>query len=163
VEYSVKFAVGVTITPTDNHYKTQNMQIQIKVKQAGRRRLIVENQRITIEDIGSKPTLRQLITAIVTQQVDAYNAKTLERPILDFLTETQIGYAAHAGKVGFGSIYHAKKADLPQAIQNAIHAHVDGLFLVAVDQHVVADLDTTVHLSESSVLTFIKLTLLHKH
>jgi hypothetical protein len=136
------------------------MQIHIKIKQAGRRRLVLEKQALQIADIGTEPTLQELIIAIVTQQVEAYNAKELERPLVDFLTETQIDNAAAVGKVSFGSIYHDKKANLAKAIQNAIEAHIDGLFVVAANDKVVKKLSDVVVLDKHTVLTFIKLTLL---
>jgi hypothetical protein len=136
------------------------MQIFVKMKQAGRRRLVLEKQALQIADIGAEPTLQELIIAIVTQQVEAYNAKELERPMVDFLTQTQIEDAAAVGKVGFGSIYHDKKANLPKAIQNAIEAHIDGLFVVAANDKVVKELSDVVVLDKNTVLTFVKLTLL---
>jgi hypothetical protein len=136
------------------------MQIHIKLKQAGKRRLILEKQAIEIENIGKTPTLQALITAIVTQQVAAYNAKTLDEPIINFLTKNQINDAAATGKVGFGTIYNDKKADLNQAIKVAIEAHIDGLFAVAVDDKIVEKLDTIVDLNDNSVVTFLRLTLL---
>jgi hypothetical protein len=136
------------------------MQIYIKLKQAGKRRLILEKQAIKIENIGKTPTLQALITAVVTQQVAAYNAKTIDEPIINFLTETQINDAAATGKVGFGTIYNDKKADLNQAIKVAIEAHIDGLFAVAIDDKIVEKLDTFVVLSEKTVVTFLRLTLL---
>jgi hypothetical protein len=136
------------------------MQIHIKLKQAGKRRLILEKQVIEIENIGKTPTLQALITAVVTQQVVAYNAKTHEKPILNFLTETQINDATAMGKVGFGAIYNDKKADLNKAIQVAIEAHIDGLFVVAIDDKIVEKLDDIVVLNQDSIVTFIRLTLL---
>jgi hypothetical protein len=136
------------------------MQIHIKLKQAGKRRLILEKQAIEIENIGKTPTLQALITAIVTQQVAANNAKTLDKPIINFLTKNQINDAAATGKVGFGTIYNDKKADLNQAIKVANEAHIDGLFAVAVDDKIVEKLDTIVDLNDNSVVTFLRLTLL---
>jgi hypothetical protein len=136
------------------------MQLYIKLKQAGKRRLILDKQSITIAQLDEKPTLRDLIIAVVTQQVEAYNAKTLEKPIVDFLTEHQIQNAAESGKVGFGSIYHDQKADLERAIQNAIYAHIDGLFAVAIDDKIIDKLEEKIEIKENSVLMFVKLTLL---
>jgi hypothetical protein len=136
------------------------MQIHIKLKQAGKRRLILEKQAIEIENIGKTPTLQTLITAVVTQQVAAYNAKTIEEPIINFLTKNQINDAAATGKVGFGAIYNDKKADLNQAIKVAIEAYIDGLFAVAIDDKIVEKLDAIVDLSEKTVVTFLRLTLL---
>jgi hypothetical protein len=136
------------------------MQVYIKIKQAAKRRLILEKQAIDIEDISSTPTLRTLITAVVTQQVTAYNAKTLEKPFINFLTKTQIEDSTAIGKVGFGTIYHDNKADLNKAIQVALAAFIDGLIAVAIDDKIVEKLDDFIVLKEKTVITFIRLTLL---
>jgi hypothetical protein len=136
------------------------MQIFIKIKQAGKRRLVLDNQEITIENIGEKPTLRDLVEAVVKQQVNAYNHKTIEKPIVDFLTENQLDNAAAIGKISFGSIYNEEKADLNKAIQVALEAHIDGLFAIAIDGKIVEKLDDIIFIKENSVLMFIKLTLL---
>ncbi len=136
------------------------MQIFIKIKQAGKRRLVLEKQAIEIADIGSSPSLKTLISAVVTQQVAAYNAKTLDTTFFNFLTKTEIADAAATGKVGFGTIYNDQKADLDRAIKVAIEAHIDGLFVVAVNDIIVEELDDFVVLKDDSVITFIRLTLL---
>jgi hypothetical protein len=136
------------------------MQIYIKIKQAGKRRLILEKQAIEIENLGKTPTLQALITAVVSQQVAAYNAKTLDEPIINFLTKNQINDAVATGKVGFSAIYNDKKADLNQAIKVAIEAHIDGLFAVAVDDKIVEKLDNFIGLKEKTLIIFIRLTLL---
>ena len=136
------------------------MNLYIKLKQAGKRRLILDKQAITINELSENPTLKDLIVAVVTQQVAAYNAKTVAKPMVDFLTENQIQNAANNGKVGFGTIYNEGKADLEKAIQNALYAHIDGLFAVAIDDKIVEKLDDNITIEENSVLMFIKLTLL---
>jgi hypothetical protein len=142
------------------------MQIYIKLKQAGKRRLILEKQAIEIENIGKTPTLQALITAVVTQQVGMHNVETRhalslpDAPIINFLTKNQINDAAATGKVGFGAIYNDKKADLNEAIKVALEAHIDGLFAVAVDDKIVEKLDDFIVLNQDSVVTFIRLTLL---
>jgi hypothetical protein len=136
------------------------MQIFIKLKQAGKRRLVLEKQALEIADIGSSVSLKTLISAVVTQQVASYNSKTLEEPIFKFLTETQIEDEATTGKVSFGAIYNDKKADLNKAIQVALEAHIDGLYVVAVDDKIVEKLEDVLELNEKTVITFIRLTLL---
>lgn len=83
-----------------------------------------------------------------------------DAPIINFLKETQIDDAAATGKVGFGTIYHDKKADLNKAIQVALESYIDGLFAVAIDDKIVEKLDDIVVLKEKTVITFIRLTLL---
>jgi hypothetical protein len=136
------------------------MQLYIKLKQAGKRRLLIEKQAIEIEDIGTSPTLKTLISAVVSQQVAVYNDKTPENSIINFLTDTQIEDAAATGKVGFGAIYHEQKADVQKAIKVALEAHIDGLFVVAVDDIIVEHLDDWVVLNPKAVVLFIRLTLL---
>lgn len=136
------------------------MHLFIKLKQAGKRRLVLEKQQIEIANIGKTPTLQALIAAVVAQQVAAYNAKTLEKPLIDFLTEHQIDDHAATGKVGFQTIYNDKKADVEKAIKVATEAHIDGLFVVAIDDKIVEKLDDTVVLNDNSALTFLRLTLL---
>ncbi len=136
------------------------MQIYIKLKQAGKRRLVLEKQAIEIADIGTQPTLKSLIVAIATQQVEAYNAKTVEKPVLAFLTDPQIDYSAKVGAVRFGTIYNDKKADVQKSTYEALIAHVDGLYVVAVNDKIVEKLENIIDLTETSVVTFIRLTLL---
>jgi hypothetical protein len=136
------------------------MQIFIKLKQAGKRRLVLEKQAIEIAEMGNSPSLKTLISAVVKHQVAAYNAKTFEKPVLNFLTEMQIDDAAATGKVGFGTIYNDKKADLYKAIKVALEAHIDGLYVVAIDDKIVGKLDDFITLNQDSVVTFIRLTLL---
>lgn len=136
------------------------MQIFVKIKQASKRRLVIEKQPIDIANIGNAPTLRALISAVVTQQVAAFNAKMLDAPILFFLTDHQIKDAAATGKVGFGAIHTEGKADLHKSIKVAVDAHNDGLFVVAVNDIIIEELDDFVVLNQDAVVTFIRLTLL---
>ncbi len=136
------------------------MQLYYNLKQLGKRRPVLERQPIELPGLLQNPTMRQLLEAVVAQQVGAYNAKTLEKPLFPFLTENQIVEGLQVGKVGFGTIYNPEKANLPSAIKAALEAFVDGLFAVAVNDTIVDGLETTLDLDENSTLTFIKLTLL---
>jgi hypothetical protein len=136
------------------------MQIFIKIKQAGKRRLVLEKQPLEIVEIGQSPTLEQLLSAIVSQQVELYNSKSIDKPIFDFLTEKQINENVSTGKIGFGAIYREEKADFKKAIRVALDAFTDGLFIVFLNDKLMEKLDEKVVLNEKSVLTFVRLTLL---
>jgi hypothetical protein len=136
------------------------MQIQIKIKQAGKRKWILDNVPFDIEVKGNVLTLEELISQIVRQQVKDYNAKILEKPIVDFLTNDQIKAKANTGKVGFGAIYHDGKADVMVALKNALHAFVDGLYAVVINKKAISDLKEEITLKENDELIFIKLTLI---
>jgi hypothetical protein len=136
------------------------MQIQLKVKQAGKRKWILDNCPIDIEVKGTVLTLEELISQIVLLQVNDYNDKILEKHIVDFLTTDQIEAKAHIGKVGFGAIYNEGKADAKVAVKNALHAFIDGLYAVAINKKAISDLKEEIALKENDEMIFIKLTLL---
>jgi hypothetical protein len=136
------------------------MQIQLKIKQAGKRKWILDNCPIDIELKGNITTLEELISQIVWQQVNDYNAKIIEKQIVDFLTTDQIEAKANTGKVGFGAIYHEGKADVKVAVKNALYAFIDGLYAVAINKKAISDLKEEIVLKENYEMIFIKLTLL---
>jgi hypothetical protein len=136
------------------------MRIQLKIKHAGKRKWILDNCPIDIDVKGDITTLEELISQIVSQQVKDYNAKILEKPLVDFLTTDQIESKADTGKVGFGAIYHEGKADVKVAVKNALHAFVDGLYAVAINKKAISDLKEKITLKENDEMIFIKLTLL---
>lgn len=65
------------------------MELIINVKQAGRKHALFEKQVIEIDDIGKQPTLKELINAVVKQQVITYNSKPFEKNLIPFLTDEQ--------------------------------------------------------------------------
>ena len=137
------------------------MQFYIKIKQLSKRRAVLEKQLFEIQDLPEKATLRDFITAVVTQQVEAYNAKKHEQNVLPFLTSEQIEDGAAVGKVGFGAIYSKEKADLEKAIANAILAFEDGLYKVFIDENEVQHIDDEVFINKESVVMFLRLNLIH--
>ncbi|SFM92429.1 hypothetical protein SAMN05428949_1331 [Chitinophaga sp. YR627] len=136
------------------------MELIINIKVAGRKHAILEKKPIEIDDIGSNPTVRELITAVVTQQVIAYNNKPFEKNVLPFLTTEQIEGQTATGKVGFGSIYNEQKADLPKAQEAALQAFEDGMFAVFADEEELKSLSDHFVLQPATVITFIRLTFL---
>lgn len=136
------------------------MKIVIRAKQAGRKHALIENKSLEINDIGTSPTLENLIKAIVKQQVEAYNNKSIEENLLPFLSKDEIEQNAESGKVGFGSIYNENKADLAKAQETALQAFEDGMFAVFADDEELQKLDDIVQLDDSTVIMFIRLTFL---
>jgi hypothetical protein len=136
------------------------MQITVKAKQAGKKHALIENKSIEIDEIGTNPTLAELLKAIVLQQVTEYNSKTAEKNLLPFLAKNDIANQAESGKIGFGSIYSENKADLVTAQETALQAFEDGLFAVFADDDEIQKLDEIVNITETKVFTFIRLTFL---
>jgi len=136
------------------------MQLLRRVKQAGRKRDLIGARTIDVGDIGARTLVRVLLTAVVRQQVTAYNERHAEENLLPFISATDIAQQAVTGKVGFGKLYNENKADVNMAIDTALQAFEDGLFSLFVDEDECTSLDQPVVLTSSSTLTFIRLTFL---
>lgn len=136
------------------------MKITVKAKQAGRKHALIENKTIEIDEIGRKPSLENLLKAVVKQQVEEFNAKPAEKNLLPFLSKDEIERNAASGKVGFGSVYNENKADLVKAQETALQAFEDGMFAVFADETEVQKLNEIVTLNDETVITFIRLTFL---
>ena len=134
------------------------MNVYIKLKSVGKRRPVLDKTPYALPDGIS--SLRELIEAVVRQEVDAYNDRGVENMLAAFLTEAEIEDQSTVGKVGFGRLYSDKKADPGKAIETAIQGFEDGLFRVVVEEKEAVELDEPLDINENDTLTFIRLTFL---
>ena len=104
--------------------------------------------------------LEELLAAIVTQEVSAYNERRRETSLLPFLTPADIQEQSSTGKVGFGDISNRTEADVATAIEAARIGFKDGLYTVFLDDNELRALNELVRLTDTSTLTFIRLTFL---
>ncbi len=126
--------------------------------QAGRRRPVLAAAARTIP--AGTATLRALLTALVRQEVAAYNAKGEDTDLVALLAPQQLDDAAAAGKVGFGRVYGGRKADEEKAVANALQCFADGLVRVFQNEEERTDLDTPLSIAENDTFTLIRLTFL---
>ncbi|MGU3375418.1 hypothetical protein [Chryseobacterium sp. M5A1_1a] len=139
------------------------MEIKITVKQLGKKHPVLSEQKIEIAYEDVNITLENLLKLIVQQQVDEFNTKSFELEDEDYTKIPQDNYLnilTDAGKVGFGSIYNLKKADLQKAQENAIQAFEDGMFAVFYNEEQLESLTQTIDLSLEHPFTFIRLAFL---
>ena len=134
------------------------MNIYIKLKSAGKRRLVLDNAPYTLPEGIS--TLRQLIETVVRQEVEKYNNRGADNMLMPFLTETEIADQSTVGKIGFGRLYSDKKADPDKAVETALQGFEDGLFRVIIGDTEATGLDEPLAIRENEVLTFVRLTFL---
>jgi hypothetical protein len=80
--------------------------------------------------------------------------------ILPFLSDAQTQEQAASGKIGFGSIYNENKASPEQARKTALQAFEDGMFALFLDEAEITELNTIVYLTDTTIITFIRLTFL---
>lgn len=137
------------------------MNINFSVKQLGKKRSFI-NKIVIDLPLDSEPViLRQFLIALVTQQVNAFNARKEDKTLIAFLSEKQVANKLDAtGKVGFGDAYNDQKAEVERVIENVFQAVEDGLIAFFLDDNQVEDLNQEINLSESSHITIIRLTFL---
>jgi hypothetical protein len=105
-------------------------------------------------------TLRALITYVVRADVAAFQQRQHERRLLRALTATDIEKGVVRGKVISGGSELDQQVDLEQAVDTALQAFEDGLFLVIVDGEEKRDLDGQVTLQPDSRIAFVRLAML---
>lgn len=136
------------------------MKITVRVKQAGRKRPLLENRELEIAEIGIRPTLGALIDAIVDHEVADYNRRRSSEDFTPALSAALIDRGAESGKIAFGAIYNESNADAAKAREAARLAFEDGLFSVFIGETEIAKIDDIIELGDSVVITFIRLTFL---
>ena len=139
------------------------MEIKVTVKQLGKKHPVLSEQNIEIAYEEANITLENLLKLIVQQQVDEFNAKSFELEDEDYAKiphDNYLNLLTDTGKVGFGSIYNLKKADLQKAQDNAIQAFEDGMFAVFYNEEQLESLTQTIDLELKHTFTFIRLTFL---
>ena len=110
---------------------------------------------------GGEFTLRDLIERVVRFEVEAFLKRQTARQFFRVLTEAEIDDAALKGKIEMGgSEVELQHVDVDQAVASAWEAFEDGLYLVVIDETRYEDLDQRVFVTDKSLLTFIRLTML---
>lgn len=139
------------------------MEIKVTVKQLGRKHPILSEQKLEINANEANISLENLLRLVVQQQVEAFNSKSFEMEDEDYAklpTENYLNILTDTGKVGFGSIYNQKKADLQKAQENAIQAFEDGLFAIFYNDEQIENLSQEINLDLHHTFAFIRLTFL---
>ena len=134
------------------------MQVYVRVKAPGKRKEVMSPRPYELQDsIGS---LRELLTAFVEAEVERYNGKDPEAPLLSCLTAEEIEAQSETGKVSFGRLWSDRKADKAKTVKTAIQAFTDGLVRVLMDETELTELDAPLKVHEGAVFTFVRLTFL---
>lgn len=139
------------------------MDIKITAKQLGKKHPLLQEKIFKIKELEQFCSLKDLLEAIVEQQVNQYNHKDREKEnsgktkmpkdnYLPLLTDT--------GKIGFNVTYNLNKADIEKAKEQTIQAFEDGLFAVFWDEEELTNLNQQIEITLDKTLTFIRLTFL---
>lgn len=136
--------------------KIKHVTYEYSEQQMTLREFLTETVRITVRDYNKRLEARVKKKG----REDDYDVSEDSMELMKCLSNREIEQQADTGKVAFGMIYNDKKADEQQAVANAIQCFLDGMVAVFVDDVRMEYLDETVNLTESSTVTFIRLTFL---
>ena len=103
------------------------------------------------------PTLRNFIKTVIEKEVATYNEKVNNTTLLPYLNEATLATMAKHGKVDFGEVYNSEPAMLEGAINTALQAFEDGVFMVLIDGANCKDLNQKIQFREKSEVVFLRL------
>lgn len=110
---------------------------------------------------GESVVLRELIAGIVRDQVSQFEDRQAQRQFLRVLTERDVAEGLEHGKITSGQTdVPLQTVDVEAAIETALMAFQDGLYLVVIDEEQMKSLDERVAIQHGSHISFVRLTLL---
>lgn len=132
------------------------MNVTMTVKQIGRKKALT-TQNYSLGNFSSQPTLTELLTRIVTLEVNAFRERQADNQFLRVLTETQLLEAADTGKINLGGQEFTQEVNTDEAIQTAIQAFQDGLYYVFNGETQIEYLTDVVNLELHQDIMFLRL------
>jgi hypothetical protein len=137
----------------------------IEGKQFGRGKALFPSWEMALPPTSStneaSPTLRDLITRVVREEIAAFNERQEQRQVLQALTTAEIQAGIAKGKVDTGGRgadgFTRQEVSEEQAITAALQAFEDGLYFVFIDDTQKENLDDTVLLQPGNRVTFLRL------
>lgn len=134
------------------------MAVAIRVEAAvvGRRRAGVAEQGLTVS-LGPMPTLRDLLSAVVAEEITAFERRREERSFVSVLTESALVEGVETGVVRSGGAERLATVDSVTALAAALLAFEDGLYQVYIDDESVESLDQHVSVRDGTRLMFLRL------
>ena len=134
------------------------MDIRVNMKVFGKRRNVIDAVPFSFPE--PPRDTEQLIRETVSICVTEFNRRVENESLLSALTTEQINDKAESGKIAFGLFGNTKKGSAHEAGDNAVQAFEDGIFRVFLDEKELMSISEPIRLTEDSVLTFVRLTML---
>lgn len=138
--------------------------LTISARAMGKRKPLVPDWQVPWppeeHDPGEPLTLRQLITRIVCEEVEAFKKRQEAKQFVRILTEQQIEAALTKGRVDAGGRNLNQSVIPEEAAATALQAFEDGLYLVILDGEEQRELDRQIFLQADSHVVFIRMVML---
>ena len=129
----------------------------VQAKTVGRRGWTVAP--LEIELPGAAETVRDLLEAIVCQQVEAFVQRKQEGKLLRALTEREVADGAEAGKIARGDQEpDHRMPDAHKAAATAVTAFEDGFYYIFVNDAQIERLDQPLEPAPETNVLFLRLT-----
>jgi hypothetical protein len=132
------------------------IEIVLNVKSSSKRKKFIDSQLIMVNQIHN---INELITNLVSENVDAYNQKKTDQPLFQYLTQKEIEDTLHTGKIGFDDRKNEKQQDKEEAVKMALLAFKDGIIRVFIDEEEI-EYNCTYSLKPHANVIFIKMVML---
>ncbi len=139
-----------------------SLELRVASKVVGSRHTSIPEQLLWLSDErkrGGEPlTLRDLITMIVLEEVEAFRQRQEERRLLRVLTEREIAEGIERGKIDPGGHEEQRQdVDPHEAVRVALQAFEDHLYFVFIDGVQQQHLDQPVQVQSGSRVLFVRL------
>jgi hypothetical protein len=136
------------------------MNLLFTVKTLGKKRPYLRDIEIEL-DIPCNCKLSDFLTALVNQQVDAYNERQSDKTLISFIGEEKIEeQLSTSGNIKFNERYNQKLAEKDKAIETVLLAFEDGLIALFSEDKQYEDLNQKLDLKEGDSISIIRLTFL---
>ncbi len=130
----------------------------VEAKLIGQRRPLFSGWRIDLaQRSGDHLRLRDLITRVVLEEVEAFQKRQQERRLARVLSPAEIEAGRVKGKIDPGERDLQQAVDPDAAVGTALQAFEDGLYFVFIDGVQQTRLDSEVFLKPESQVTFLRL------
>jgi hypothetical protein len=139
-----------------------SVTVQIEAKVVGQKKPVFSDWHVPIPPNDSSGgsgglTLRDLISAIVSDEVQAFKERQEGRRLARVLAPEQIEAGAARGKIELGVSELKQEVVEEAAIGTALQAFEDGLYFVFIDDVQQMALDQQVFVHDSSHVLFVRL------
>jgi hypothetical protein len=135
--------------------------IVVEGKVLGQKRPLFTDWHIQLPPLwqreGDRIRLRDLITRVVVEEVDAFRQRQAERRLTRILSQADIQAGVESGKVDPGERDLKQEVNTDDAVGSALQAFEDGLYFVFLDGIQQTNLDQEVYLQPDSKVTFLRL------
>lgn len=135
--------------------KYNSFSYQVQLKSSAKKGNSIIHDRIYLEE--EPQNVNDLIIGTVKYCLAQFKERAKGQSTL---TEEAISDKASSGKITFDFLYGNTKITENEAIRTALDAFEDGLIALFIDNVRIETLEETISLSDESILTFVKLTML---